>query len=665
MSAIGPWQGRTLQDTPYSITVIPEEMIQNLQATTPDQIYRNVPTVQFARPQKENDQPGMKMRGFRVQTAYRDGLPADQYGHATTTEDVARVEVFTGLSGFMYGPGNVGGMVNYLSKRPVAERLNRLTAGNNGGGSNYVHGDFGGPFDDAGRLGYRINLVHQEGETAIREERIRKDFISAAFDWKLTDKLLWQFDAGYRNYEVRGIQANWSLARGVVRPSADSINASRSWSQPWSFGQYKTQRYGTNLSWKATDSLTLRAAWQYNNSWRTTGGAASNQIQADGTYVQELDVYAAGDDPMLSEQFDTRGNAFADWRFATGSVAHKLTGGVQYQHSVQERYLNNLPDIVYTGLPLSRPRYFAKPVQASTDRGPRGKVINYSYTTWLLGDDVKFNERWSLLLGAAYSTIDSRRIAFRWPTQPYKKSALTPNLALIYKPVPSLTTYASYIEALEQGGIAADTYRGRKVVNAGQVMTPLRSRQVELGAKATVGGMLLTTAVFEIDRGLQYYDLSTPTAPRYVQDGRQVHRGIEFSAFGKATHDLTLTGGLTWLDPRVRKQKQNPALAGKHPTDVATVTAMLRGEYRMPFLPGLTFNGSINYVGWQYADTMNTDRLPSVTLLDAGLRYETQLMQRLLTFRLDVANLTDKRYWLSGSSIGEPRTVRLSMTADF
>ena len=42
-------------------------------------------------------------------------------------EDLERVEVFSGLSGFLYGAGNVGGTVNYILKRPTSYYLNDVT----------------------------------------------------------------------------------------------------------------------------------------------------------------------------------------------------------------------------------------------------------------------------------------------------------------------------------------------------------------------------------------------------------------------------------------------------------------------------------------------------------------------------------------------------------
>ena len=87
----GPWQGRSLQDTPYSITVFSKEMIKNLQASSPDQVFRINPTMQQTRSTHENNQPTLNLRGFSFYTSYRDGLQQDFFGHLATMEDTERI----------------------------------------------------------------------------------------------------------------------------------------------------------------------------------------------------------------------------------------------------------------------------------------------------------------------------------------------------------------------------------------------------------------------------------------------------------------------------------------------------------------------------------------------------------------------------------------------
>lgn len=665
VSQVGPWQGRSLQELPYSINVISADLIKNVQAVNSDQLFRINPTTQLRRSQHENDQTGVNMRGFSVQTFYRDGVPGDQYGHGTTTEDVERIEILTGLSGFLYGPGNVGGVVNYVSKRPTVERINNITIGNSGGKNYYVNGDFGGPIDDEGRFGYRIVAVEQGGETAVENQKINKTFFSAAFDWRITDNLLLQINGSDRDYEVEGAQAYWGLATGVKRPDADDIDTSISHGQPWTLRDYENQKWGVQLRWDASENIAVRANWQDNNSVRKISGA-TNTIQLNGTYNQSISgFYNDANNSMLSEQIDERGQAYADVSFTTGEIKHKLTTGVTFSHNIQERFQRNSANINYNGLSFHQTNYRDRPVTAAMDRGLRGPVSDSEATTWSIGDDIMFNDQWSLLAGVGHSTIDDREITMIFPSAGYKKSATSPTVSLLYKPIETVTTYVSYIEALERGGQASEEYNGAKVSNAGKIFEPLMSEQFEIGAKASIGGILLSTAIFQIDKGLQYYDISNPLAPTFVQDGRQVHKGVEISAFGKATENLSIIGGFTWLDAKITEQKQTPALEGKNPPSVADTIAKLHIEYQLPAFSALTLSGGVNYTSDQFGDNMNTDILDSYTLLDIGARYTMDIGNNLLTLRLDVNNLTDERYWANAGYLSDPRAVLFSASLEF
>ncbi|MDR2637615.1 MAG: TonB-dependent receptor, partial [Zoogloeaceae bacterium] len=661
ISPVGPWEGRELQDTPYAMSVIPAELIENIQATTPDQIFKMNPTTQLSWPTLQNDNPYVMQRGFRGSTSARNGLPREANGHGTTTEDIERVEILNGLSGFLYGAGNVGGIINYVSKRPTEERYNALTLGYTGGENFYLHGDFGGPIDTAGRFGYRINATTQDGETVVDRYKQRKSFLSAAFDWHITDDLLLQLDASKRDFRSQR-QPYWYLARGVARPSAKSIDTKKLWSQPWSFMDVDNSRLGVNLRWKLNDRVTMRASYLDQKDIRKYA-MADNTVQPNGTYIQTSSLAAP-------QEYKTNSyDAFADFSFATGPVEHKLTVGHIDTRYWRRDYIANGSGVftTLTGANLNSPTYVAEPVWGVVGKGARWERMDYHKNSWMVGDDIAFNRHWSLLVGINRSTVDNK---LTWagpdavPTR-YHKSASTPTLSLIYKPVDNLTFYATYIESLEAGDIAGDTYGGYAVTNAGAVLEPLVSKQIELGAKATLGGMLLTGALFEIDKGLQYYDLRDPTRPTYVQDGRQVHTGLEFTATGALTRNLTLVGGITVFDARVRENKQNPELEGKRPTNVSESMAKLYVEYQVPGLAGLTLNGGISYTGKFYGDNINTDKMPGYTLLDAGLRYVIDAGGYPLTLRLNVNNLADKRYWINQNYLGDPRTVVMSLNLKF
>lgn len=630
ISSVGALGSMSLQDTPFSMSVVPLELMQNIQAQSPDDIYKLNASTRTTTPQITSWSPAVNIRGFAGYNTAEDGLRRP-YNHAAVIEDKERVEILNGLSGFLFGAAQPGGMVNFVYKRPTIERLNSVTVGNYGGSQAYVHGDFGGRIDEAGRAGYRLNLVKQDGGTAIDDQKIDRQLVSAAIDWQVTDRLLLELNGVYNQYKTTGTSGYWFF-NGVKHGSAP--DAKRLWGQPWVSDEFENTKLMGKLTYRVNDVLTLRGAYMRDFLDRTpdhtinivTTPGSFNQIRTRAGLTK--DVYDAG-------------SAMADISVNTGSVAHKFTLGYTMY---SDKYFDS-PSQFSTGLqgpyPLTSPTYVPQPDIPPSVGDPQygGRDLNRNH---LIGDHITFNDQWSMLLGVSRSNIQSGT---------YDKSRNSPSASLVFKPLPWLSTYASYIEGLEIGGTAPDT-----ASNAREVQAPMVSRQKEVGVKATVGKLLLTGAVFDIEKAYEFTDSNNV----YTQNGRQNHTGMEFSASGKVLDNWTVVGGVTALTAKVKGSD----LDGKSPINVAKVVAKVYAEYALP-VPGLSLTGGVYYTGKQWADDVNTDRLPAVTTADLGVRYATQISGKPLTLRLNVSNLADKSYWLNSYYVGAPRSVAFSAQVRF
>ena len=645
ISSVGALGTMKLQDTPYAMSVIPQELIQNIQAQSPDDIYKLNPSTRTITPQVTGFSPNVSIRGFDGYNTAENGLRR-AYNHAATMEDKERVEILNGLSGFLYGAASPGGMINFVYKRPTMERLNRVSLGNYGGDQYYLHGDFGGRIDEDGSAGYRLNIVTQNGGTAVDHQSIRRELVSGAIDWQITDKLLLELNAVYNHYLTNGVGAYWYVAPGVQRPSAP--DADKLWNQKWNSDEFHNVKLMTRVNYQLNDAITLRAAYMRDHIDRSASASTYNYPSSATSYTQ---LALAGDN--TSSIFNA-GQIFADIHFNTGTVAHKVTTGY-YMNSALSRGSNYDSGLFNLGpFSLDRPHYVSRPAFApdTSSMFTKGKDINENY---VIGDLVSFNDAWSALVGVNRSRILSTSYSdpgVRSANNSYDQSRTSPATSLIYKPTPWLTSYLSYIEGLESGGRAPST-----AINQYQTMAPMVSRQQEFGIKATVGQLLLTSAIFEIEKAYQFTDSNNI----YRQSGRQSHKGIEFGATGKVTDQWTVMTGLTLLDPTIKKSEN----AGKDPVNVARQTAKIYSEYAMENIPGLTVTGGLYYTGKQYANEANTDRLPSVVTADIGLRYQTMLSNHPLTLRVNMNNVFDKSYWLNAYYVGAPRTVAFSANMQF
>lgn len=649
VSSVGALGSKSLLDTPYSINVISQELIQNTQALTPDDIYKLNPSTRSIAAQASGWQPVISIRGFNTSDSAEDGLRRSS-NYAAVLEDKERIEVLNGLAGFMYGAAAPAGIVNYVYKRPTMERLTNVTVGNYGGGQYYVHGDFGGRIDDAGKFGYRLNVVKQDGDTAIDYQKIDRELVSAAFDWEITDDLLVELNAVYNSYKTTSPNAYWFFGAGV--PHGAAPDASKNWSQPWIEDEFENKKLTGKLTYRLNRDITLRAALTRNIVDRPVQDHTMNNVSLadnpDGVARNYRQLRQRAGDTSTK---DLAGQAMADFGFRTGSLAHKLTVGY-YMYSTKNWATTYAPHTGYVGpYPFTNPTHVPEPVFApnTTSSYYSGKSKNDNF---IIGDEVKFNEQWSVLAGVNHSRIKTENFnaAGAKTQRDYDKSRNSPSVSLLFKPVPSATFYGTYVEGLEMGGRAPAT-----AINNGTIMDPMVSKQKELGVKAEVGGVLLTAALFDIEKAYEFLDGAV-----YTQDGRQKHRGVEFTATGKPTRNLTIVSGVTALDADI----EGGANDGKTPLNVAKLVAKIYSEYALP-VPGLSLTGGVYYTGRQWANATNTDRLPSYTTFDVGLRYVTSAKNYPLTFRLNVNNVTDKNYWANSYYTGAPRSIAFSAQMQF
>ncbi|MBX8484030.1 TonB-dependent receptor [Pseudomonas cichorii] len=661
ISNVGALGGMKLQDTPYSMSVTSQALLKNMQATSTDDVFKRNPFAQLYSPKTAGYASAITIRGFGGSSSLNianDGLRFSTLADGGNfIEDTEQLEVVTGLTGFLYGPASPGGLANYVLKRPTYERYNSVTLGNAGGENYYLHGDFGGPIDSEGKFAYRLNVLTQDGETALDLQKRRRQMVSLALDWNVNDDLQIQFDASHKESQTRGLTSYWFFANEAYRPSASSLDTDKLYSQKWAFSDNQTDKAGVRAKWRLNDTFSLRAAFaaqQYTQEYTYTGP----QIDAPGVYTQPLFAFA----PLETREYS--GYLFLDSQFATGSLDHKLTLGYQGNTARTLMYTDHTPSqqqtsVTGSAVSLSQQPQVSKPGY-SIGHGARHLSSTSDTRNLLIGDIITFNEQWSTILGATHTQIIAYTNNFATTTTTprkteYDKSLTSPSVSLIYKPVPWLTTYATYIEGLQSGSVAP-----ANAINAGTALAPQISEQYEIGAKASLGDTLVTLALFNIEKPNAFRN----TARLYVADGLQENNGLEFSVTGKVTPQLTLVSGFTLLDPEVKKSSTS-ANDGNLPINVAKKLAKVYAEYDIASAPGFAITGGAFYTGKQYADEANNYTLPAFTTFDAGARYCLPLGDNSLTLRANVSNLTDKKYWLNTSYLGDPRTVAFSAQLEF
>lgn len=657
ISNVGALGAMRLQDTPYSMSVTSQALLKNMQATSLDDVFKRNPFTQQFSPTNAGYASAVNIRGFSGAgnlNIANDGLRFSTLSDAGNfLEETEQLEVITGLTGFLYGPASPGGLVNYVLKRPTYETYRSVTLGNAGGDNYYLHGDFGGKIDDEGKFAYRLNLLSQDGETAIDMQKRRRELISLAVDWNVSDDLQIQFDASHKKTENRGLTSYWYFGDQALRPRASKLDNDKLYSQKWAFSDNETDKGGVRAKWRLNDTFTLRGAFA-TQTFTEENTYTGPTVYSPGVYTQPLYAFA----PI--EHQENSAYLFLDAAFDTGAIGHKMTMGYQGNNTRVRQYEDHsqFGDSGAGTLPIGSSEQVGKP-SYSIGQGNQRLASTSQNNSFLIGDVITFNDQWSSILGVTRTQIRSYSNDFIYSTPEkktrYDASKTSPSVSLIYKPVPWLTTYATYIEGLQAGGTAPFN-----AINVGEMFAPQVSKQYELGAKATVGDTLFTLALFNIEKPNGFLN----EAMVYSESGKQVNNGLEFSVTGKVTPELTVVGGFTLLDPKV-KDADVKANDGNAPADVAKQLAKVYAEYDINSAPGLALTGGAFYTGKQYTDVANDYQLPSFTTFDAGARYRMKVSENDLTLRMNVSNLANKEYWLNSHYLGDPRTVQFSAQLEF
>ena len=650
---VGVLGNKTIKNTPYSIEVYSSDLIKNKQARSLADIAKGDASINLMTDNLVHENTYLQIRGLRPDfaTGHRiDGLQARTRTGDLPLEHLERIEILKGASGFLYGFGEPGGIINYVLKRPTDEPFQSLSTQVMDSGLALVHGDVGGRLGPDDRFGYRVNLVHESGDTYINDGESRRNSGSIALDWEITPDLVWRFDALLGRHQRTG--GNW----GVI-PNSDiaafSFTATGKPPSPIDGSQRLTpsfahlrsihKNYGSDISWDFAADWTLALAYRYSDH-----GAEYYVMPfffSDSTGNYSLWLWNGA-----NRDYSAQSQAVINGIFKTGPISHELTVGISYTRLVgfndyDSRQISNVGNL-FNPVEVNNPfDNIVSYKDADTEFGPNRRRELFLSDTLHLGED------WDIILGLRHSNWDDKLSG-------YDKSAITPTLAAIFRPIEGLSLYGSYIEALEQGATAP-----RTAANANQVFPPLKSKQYELGAKAEGDDWSATATLFRIQKGLTY----TTSTNMFTQDGEARYQGLEFNSKFRLSPRWLLIASAMWLDATNQKTTGG-ALDGKHIVGAAREQASLYGEYRIEGLP-LTLTAGARYIGKRPLDSNNRFYVGDVTLFDMGARYETKIAGKGLTLRLNLDNLADEAYWITSfvgiSRQGMPRTFKLGIELDF
>ncbi|WP_426108445.1 TonB-dependent siderophore receptor [Pseudomonas sp. TWR1-1-4] len=670
-AAVAGFDNAPLLDTPASVSVITEGRLKDQQARLLSEVLKNDASVgdSYA---PVGYYENFVIRGFALNPAssYKINGRTITGEQNVALENKQQVEVLKGLAGLQSGVSEPGGLVNYVSKRP--ENVRSVTVSTNEQGERYLATDIGGWLGTEQQVGVRINLAHEDIRSYVDHADGKRDFASLALDWNISPNALLQLNAEYQNREQRSVPG-YQLLGGTEVPhhvSPKDLLAYQSWSNPVGIQSLNLDglfEYRFNDAWKASFSASRSRvviddyntfAWGCYGAASCAGTAVPNHFSAEGDY--DISDYRSPDDTRSNEE----AQAALNGQFDTGFLKHDLTVGTSaFRRMVDRRQSVN----EYIG---EGNIYQPSPVLEPYD-GPLGHTyrrLDSRQYGLFASDRISFNEQWQTILGGRQVRLDEETYNQAGATTRHtQRSVFLPQVALIYKPRPDTSLYASYSKGLSLGGEAAWFSN-----NSDEVLPPTTSRQLEVGIKRDFQRLSLTAALFQITQDLQYNRPNDDGTITFVQQGKQKNVGIELSANGRVTSDLQVSASVAAIRAQVSGSGTDD-YDGHQAINVPKLRTSLHGDYSIPGVPGLALLGGVQYSANKYANREATVKVDDYAVFDVGGRYTTKVGDYATVLRLTVDNLFDKRYWRDvGESAGDgylflgaPRTARLSATVNF
>ncbi len=586
VTATGNRVGLDPLDSPESSTVIDDEIMDDQQITTVDEILKNDASI--SNEGNFGARSNYRIRGFSLFGAgnyLRNGL-LFFYLYPPAIEIIDRIEVLKGPASFLYGQGSPGGIINFMTKKPQEEEFN------NGGfqtGSWDYYRAYADLNESTENIDYRANLAVQETDSfrdVYYQDRAVFDLSANGETFENTET--W-FNINYQNNEQPQDTGLVAVGDQVADlPRSTYLN------QDWS----KTDIWTLN---SFLDSYTELA-----NDWTFHSGLVYQNITRDRV-ISNL-ILSDEDNGDFKYSISRR---IDNWNFFTGLfefIGDKNLFGLDQKLLLGTTVLvmnhESEQTDAYTTQTYS---IYEPPTLAEPDLDDFNKPTNV--LTKNLGfyaqDVLQLHRQWEFILGARFD-------AFRADSSTLDESSAeftSPHLTLLYKPLYFWSNYISYSEGVEFNGPVSD----RNAVNFGEALDATLSEQVELGSKLELfnSRLLLSAAIFDIllhnQPVTEEVGGDDPNEVIVVQRGSQQHQGLELGAQGTVYENWTLISTLMWLHAEF-SENNDEDVAGNQPASVPKISATLWGEYR--FSKGLFKNFALNsgvfYEGQRFGDDQNT-----------------------------------------------------------
>ena len=664
-SKIGTKTNLDLIKLPQSAQVLTEQLIIDQAARDITDLYRSIAGV------SEYSYSGVTFRGFRDDAnVFYDGVRGDPYSGFGVPQlfNVERVEVLKGPASALYGGGEPGGMINYVTKKPsyLEKRELKLTLGNyNTRGASL---DMTGGLSDT--MAYRLGGFYEEQDSFRNNADSANTELTGGLLFDLSDSTTLTTSIDYIKQDLDG-----NRLRGV--PVDDNgnflVDPSYNANESFDYQNMEALVLQAELNHSFSDDFSVSSTVRYLDNERDQAYHESqNWVDVNGDGVANID------DETIRREYRKQFRANEEISLTTDFVYNVEQGNLEHQFLFGGDY-----HVVETQYDYLRARYEADGVANLNIY-----TLNYGETdpsTYNLTDldrdgvdtdrfgvyaqdVISIGEQWTVIAGLRYDYFKelNKETGFS-----YSDNGVTPRVAVTYQPIENTSVYINYSESFNptSSGDQED------VVGEGN-LDPETGKQTELGMKNRWfdGKIMSTFAVYQINK--ENVVMSNPDdtgagdgIAALLNIGEVESRGFETTLVGDLSEHWTITANYAYNDTQVVDGVTGDTLSdtfgdGSRFANAPRHQAGLWSRYGLDAINSSIAFGA-NYVSEQVSS--DGQKVKPFTVFD--MSWTSRFDDVLLS--VNINNLFDKEYAVSGFSQrnghfpGSPREVVGQITYKF
>ena len=633
-----PKYSEPLVDTPQSITVVAQKVLQSQGVNTLRDALRNVVGISLAAGEGGAQGDNLTIRGFSARNdLFIDGM-RDFGSYYRDPFNYQEVEVLQGPSSVTFGRGSTGGVVNQATKLPQTRRLLAGSLEFGTDATRRVTADFDQPSSESSA--FRVNLMGHESGVAGRDI------------------------AETRRYGIAP-----SLAFGIGKPTRftlsylhEQANDTPDYGIPWLFDHPAPVTHESYYGFESgnflrTDvdmgtakfehdispGITMRSQARYANYGRdariteakvTTSPVVTPETPLPDIEVTRNQIAVDSGETFFENQTDVI------FTLRTGFIRHKLVIGVEAGRETSDpirfafagvpntSLLNPNTDDLFTGTQSVRSRVNATTVSVG------------SYAL----DSLRLGQHWELTGGVRVDRFDAD----------YHQSFPTPELrfnrvdvmtswrgAVAYKPASNGSIYFDY------GNSFNPSAESLSLSTANADTSPEENKTYEIGTKWDFRKLSMRAAAFRTDK-TNAREPSIDDPALNALSGSQRVNGIQLEVNGRLTSRWQIFSGYAYLDSKVVNSLAFPLSIGAQLANVPRNAFNLWSSYRLT--KKLEVGGGSQFIDSRTASstapndpiTKLLKQVPGYWVFNAMASYP---LSEHIDFQVNVYNLANKYYY--------------------